>query len=117
MSHPDLPLYMGHYAPRVYESESYATCHKLALVTEPLQAPEFIVVEGLQEWAQCRRMVKNCSSYTDREFKLSHAYYISMLVLQYQPTEGTSCHRVIWPNQFTWLLEQGRINWKADHAS
>ncbi|KAL4768035.1 hypothetical protein BDW60DRAFT_226038 [Aspergillus nidulans var. acristatus] len=49
-------------------------------------------------------MVKNCSSYTDREFKLSHAYYISMLVLQYQPTEGTSCHRLITLFQVLWFV-------------
>lgn len=103
--------------PRVYERESYATCHKLALLAKTLLAPEFIAVEGLQEWAQCRRMVDNCSGYTNGEFKLSHAYYISMLALRYRPIEGTSCNRVIWPNQFMWLLEQGLINWKADHAS
>ncbi|KAL4755997.1 uncharacterized protein BDW70DRAFT_166974 [Aspergillus foveolatus] len=92
--------------PRVYESETYATCHKLALLANTLLDPEFIAVEGLQEWAQCRRMVEICSGYTGGEFKLSHAYYIR-----------TSCNRIIWPNQFTWLLEQGLFNWNADHAS
>ncbi|KAL5046486.1 hypothetical protein BDW71DRAFT_207279 [Aspergillus fruticulosus] len=103
--------------PRVYQSEAYATCHKLALLAKTLLAPEFIAVEGLQEWAQCRRMVENCSGYTDGEFKLSHAYYISMLALRYRTSEGSTFNRVIWPNQFTWLLEQGLINWKEGHAS
>jgi hypothetical protein len=89
----------------------------VALLAKTLLAPEFIAVEGLQEWAQCRRMVENCSGYMGGEFKLSHAYYISMLALRYQATEGTSCNRIIWPNQFTWLLEQGLFNWNADHAS
>ncbi|RDW64570.1 uncharacterized protein DSM5745_09981 [Aspergillus mulundensis] len=100
--------------PRVYQSESFATCHKLALLAKTLLAPEFIAVEGLQEWAQCRRMVEECSKYTNGEFKLLHAYYISMLALRYRTPEG---NRVVWPNQFTWLLEQGAIDWRRDYAS
>ncbi|KAL4900388.1 hypothetical protein BDW74DRAFT_182716 [Aspergillus multicolor] len=100
--------------PRVYQSESFATSHKLALLAKTLLAPEFIAVEGLQEWAQCRRMIEECAGHTNGEFKLLHAYYISMLALRYRTASG---NKVIWPNQFTWLLEQGLVDWKRDHAS
>ncbi|KAL3480417.1 hypothetical protein BJX99DRAFT_254720 [Aspergillus californicus] len=45
--------------PRVYTHEPHATLHKLSLLAKTLLAPEFIAVEGLQEWAQCRRMVSS----------------------------------------------------------
>ncbi|KAL2835565.1 hypothetical protein BJY01DRAFT_259125 [Aspergillus pseudoustus] len=111
--------------PRVYASESFATAHKLALLLKTLLAPEFIAVEGLQEWAQCRRMVEDCAPFSNGEFKLVHAYYVSMLALRYRfPTgeadrgegEGNNNNKVIWPNQYTWLLRQGLISW-TDHPA
>ncbi|PYH98145.1 hypothetical protein BO71DRAFT_426490 [Aspergillus ellipticus CBS 707.79] len=66
-----------------------------ALFFKAIIAPEFIAVEGLQEWARCRRME------------------VDMLALRHRTPRGD---RVIWPNQYTWLLEQGLIDW-ADHAS
>ncbi|KAL4801260.1 hypothetical protein BDV18DRAFT_167598 [Aspergillus unguis] len=99
--------------PRVSRSETLATLHKVALLAKTLLAPELIAVEGLQEWAQCRRMVEECSELSYGEFEREHAYYISMLALRYQTVDG---NRVIWPNQYTWLLQQGLVHWK-DHAS
>ncbi|GFF98276.1 uncharacterized protein PMAA_052190 [Aspergillus udagawae] len=84
----------------------------MALFFKTLLAPEFIAVEGLQEWAQCRRMEKDCSKISNGEFKLIHAYYISMLALRYNVPQG---NRVIWPNQYVWLLQQRLIDWK-DHS-
>ena len=56
-------------------------------------------------------MVKNCAGLTGGRLKLVHAFYIGMLALKYRTPRG---ERVIWPNQYTWLLEQGLINWD-DH--
>ncbi|KAL8723994.1 MAG: hypothetical protein Q9181_007035 [Wetmoreana brouardii] len=57
-------------------------------------------------------MVKDCAALTGDGLKLLHAFYISMLALRYRTTRG---ERVIWPNQYTWLLQQGLIEWQ-DHA-
>lgn len=95
--------------PRFYERDLYATLHKFALFLKTILAPEFIAVEGLQEWAQCRRMVEDCATFTGSEFKLIHAFYISMLALRYRTSHGD---RVIWPNQYTWLLQQNLIRWE-----
>lgn len=99
--------------PRVYQRESYATIHKIALFFKAIIAPEFIAVEGLQEWAQCRRMMRDCAGDTEGQFQLVHAFYISMLALRYQTPHG---NRVIWPNQYTWLLQQRLICWR-NHPS
>ncbi|CAI7627574.1 unnamed protein product [Penicillium glandicola] len=99
--------------PRVYKRESYANLHKIALFFKTIFAPEFIAVEGLQEWAQCRRMQRECADFTAGQFRLVHAFYISMLALRYQISNGD---RVIWPNQYTWLLQQGLIRWE-DHPN
>ncbi|KAJ5154967.1 uncharacterized protein N7500_010406 [Penicillium coprophilum] len=96
--------------PRVYKRESSANLHKIALFLKTIFAPEFIAVEGLQEWAQCRRMQKECADFTAGQFKLVHAFYISMLALRYQTPNGD---RVIWPNQYTWLLQEDLIRWET----
>ena len=98
--------------PRVYKRQRFAALHKLALFSKTILAPELIAVEGLQEWAQCKRMVKECSAYTQGQFKLIHAFYLSMLALRYRTPRG---NRVIWPNQYAWLLRERLILWK-DHA-
>ncbi|KAJ5135558.1 uncharacterized protein N7515_004836 [Penicillium bovifimosum] len=99
--------------PRVYKRERYATLHKIALFFKTIFAPELIAVEGLQEWSQCRRMQRECADFTSGELKLIHAFYVSMLALRYRTPNGD---RVIWPNQYTWLLQQGIIRWE-DHAN
>jgi hypothetical protein len=96
--------------PRVCKRELYATVHKIALFLKAILAPEFIAVEGLQEWAQCRRMARDCATVTGGKFKLIHAFYVSMLALRYRTPQGD---RVIWPNQYTWLLQQGLIDWES----
>lgn len=76
-------------------------------------APELIAVEGLQEWNQAQKMVKSCVGLTKGRLKLVHAYYIGMLALRYRTPRG---EKVMWPNQYTWLLEQGLTDWD-DHVS
>ncbi|EFE32173.1 uncharacterized protein ARB_01064 [Trichophyton benhamiae CBS 112371] len=95
--------------PRVCNRKSVAFLHKLALFLKSIMAPELIAVEGLQEWSQSRKMVRNCEKYTEKEFKLVHAFYISMLGLRYRTERGD---KVIWPNQFEWLLENGHMEWR-----
>ncbi|KAL8993465.1 MAG: hypothetical protein Q9169_006321 [Polycauliona sp. 2 TL-2023] len=78
-----------------------------------LIAPEFIAVEGLQEWSQARGMVAQCNEITRGSLKLVHAFYIGMLALRYRTPLG---NRVIWPNQYTWLLQQELISWENHGA-
>jgi hypothetical protein len=98
--------------PRVYKRPLLRLLHKVALFLKTIIAPEFIAVEGLQEWSQAQKVVKDCAPLTGGRLKLVHAFYIGMLALRYPTPRG---ERVIWPNQYTWLLEQGLIDWK-DHA-
>ena len=98
--------------PRVYNRQLVQKLHKVVLFLKTIIAPELIAVEGLQEWSQARRMVKKCAGPTGGRLKLVHAFYISMLALRYRTPRG---EKVIWPNQYTWLLEQGLIDWD-DHA-
>lgn len=98
---------------RVSKRAIFGRLHKIVLFLMAVVAPEFIAVEGLQEWSQAKRMVKNCVGFTGGGLKLGHAFYIGMLGLRYRTTTG---ERVIWPNQYTWLLQQGLIDWK-DHAA
>lgn len=95
--------------PRVYRRELYATLHKVALFLKAILAPELIAVEALQEWAQCRRMVEECATLTGGQFELVHAFYVSMLALRHRTPQGD---RVIWPNQYTWLLRQKLVRWE-----
>ena len=99
--------------PRVYRRRHFGRLHKAALFIKAIFAPEFIAVEGLQEWSQARKVVRDCEQLTEGQLKLVHAFYIGMLALRYRTPRG---QRVIWPNQYIWLLEQGLINWK-DHPS
>lgn len=87
--------------------------YKITLFIKAILAPEFIAVEGLQEWTQCRKMKKECVEIAGDDFKLIHAFYVSMLALRYRTDCGD---RVIWPNQYTWLLQQRLIDWR-DHES
>ena len=98
--------------PRVDKRKRFRVLHKLALTLKAFIAPEVIAVEGAQEWTQARRLVKSCAAATNGEFRLIHAFYVGMLGIRYRTSDGT---RVLWPNQFAWLLEQGLFRW-ADHA-
>ena len=98
--------------PRVCRRPLLRILHKVALFLKTIIAPEFIAVEALQEWAQAQRMVKDCATSTGERLKLVHAFYIGMLALRYRTPRG---ERVIWPNQYTWLLQQGLIKWD-DHV-
>jgi hypothetical protein len=42
-----------------------------------------------------------------------HAFYVGMLALRYRTEEG---EKIIWPNQFRWLLEQNLLLW-GNHGS
>ncbi|RDW58765.1 hypothetical protein BP6252_13241 [Coleophoma cylindrospora] len=55
-------------------------------------------------------MERDCAAFTGGRFKLIHAFYVSMLALRYRTPQGD---RVIWPNQYTWLLQQGLIDWET----
>ncbi|EKV16271.1 NAD-specific glutamate dehydrogenase [Penicillium digitatum] len=99
--------------PRVYKRESYVNLHKVGLFMKTVFAPEVIAVEGLKEWAQCRRIQRECADSTEGQFKLVHAFYIGMLALRYQTLNG---NRVIWPNQYTWLLRKNIVRWE-DHPT
>ena len=98
--------------PRVHKRPLLRRLHKITLFLKTIFAPEFIAVEGLQEWSQARKMVRNCAGPTGGRLKLVHAFYIGMLALRYRTPNG---EKVLWPNQYTWLLEQGLIDWD-DHA-
>ena len=52
-------------------------------------------------------MVRDCKDLTEGKIKLAHAFYIGMLALRYRTPKGW---KVIWPNQYTWLLEQGLVD-------
>ncbi|TVY33368.1 hypothetical protein LOCC1_G008044 [Lachnellula occidentalis] len=99
--------------PRVTKRPLHRVLHKIALFLKTLVAPECIAVESMQEWSQARNVVKNCEGLTGGGMKIVHAFYIGMLALRYRTPSG---YRVIWPNQYTWLLEQRLIDWQ-DHAS
>ncbi|KAE9970208.1 hypothetical protein BLS_005012 [Venturia inaequalis] len=58
-------------------------------------------------------MVKDCESMTSGGLQMVHAFYIGMLALRYRTELG---ERVIWPNQYRWLLEQRIVEWR-DHTS
>lgn len=93
---------------RVYKRPLLHRLHKVTLFLKTIVAPEFIAVEGLQEWVQAQKMVKSCAGLTRGSLKPVHAFYIGMLGLKYRTPRG---EKVIWPNQYTWLLEQGLIDW------
>ncbi|KAI7084949.1 hypothetical protein KC356_g6296 [Hortaea werneckii] len=93
---------------RIDRREKFRVAHKLALCFKTFIAPEFIAVEAAQEWTQAQRTVRDAAKYTDAGMKLVQAYYIGMFGIRYRTSEGT---RVLWPNQFQWLLEQGHFEW------
>ncbi|KAG9512755.1 hypothetical protein KCU99_g8546, partial [Aureobasidium melanogenum] len=99
--------------PRICKRKKHRLLHKLALWLKTIFAPEFIAVEAAQEWTQARKVAKQGSVKTNGELGIVQAFYISMFGLQYRTSHGT---KVIWPNQFLWLLEQGLLDWQ-DHKN
>lgn len=71
-------------------------------------APEMVCLESLQEWVQARKTVRRTADVTNGGLKLVHAFYISMLGIRYRTSTG---YRVLWPSQYTWLLNKGLISW------
>lgn len=97
--------------PRICERKKHRLLHKLVLWAKTIIAPEFIAVEAAQEWIQARKVAREGSITTNGELSVVQAFYIGMFGLQYRTVYGT---RIIWPNQFLWLLNKGLLNWK-DH--
>ncbi|KKY25955.1 hypothetical protein UCDDS831_g01804 [Diplodia seriata] len=87
--------------------------HKFLQLVKTIVAPEMVCIESLQEWVQARKMVRRSASATQGNLKLVHAFYVGMLGLRYRVSETHS--RVLWPSQYTWLLNNGLVRW-ADHA-
>ena len=98
--------------PRVIRGPRRRIFHKLALFLKTIIAPEFIAVEGLQEWSQVRKTIERCEDVTKGEMKLAHdqAFYIGMLAVRYRTERG---EKVIWPNQYQWLLKQRLTDWQT----
>lgn len=93
--------------PRIDKRKRFRICHKLALSVKTLVAPEFIAVEGAQEWTQARKIMKSCGETGKGNITLGQAFYIGMLGLRYRTSRGT---KIIWPNQFVWLMQHGVID-------
>jgi hypothetical protein len=81
----------------------------LALSLKTIIAPELIAVEGAQEWTQARRVIQACRQVTDGQLHLIESFYVGMLGIRYRTVLGS---RVLWPNQFIWLLEKGLLKWE-----
>ena len=97
--------------PRICTRRKHRSLHKLALWVKTIIAPEFIAVEAAQEWIQARKVAKEASKTTNGEFCIVQSFYLGMFGLQNRTCYGT---KIIWPNQFLWLLNQGLLNWN-DH--
>src|SRR5215469_11311888 len=95
--------------PRVTLGTRRRIFHKLALFLKTIIAPEFIAVEGLQEWSQARNTKERCKSLIAGKMELVQAFYIGMLALRYRSEHG---EKVIWPNQYQWLLEKKLVDWE-----
>ena len=113
MPHDDLSMHLGRDTPSNLQARVVCRITQVCAVLKTLLAPELIAVEGFQEWAQCRRMEGDCARFTDGHLQRTQAFYISMLALRYRTPRGD---KVIWPNQYTWLLQERLIDW-ADHES
>lgn len=102
--------------PRIDSRWRFRILHKIALLIKTIIAPEFIAVEAAQEWTQARRIVRECSTCTNGQLKLVHAFYVGMLGIRYRvPPDAKSMNhgntKVLWPTQFVWLLRNGHIHW------
>ena len=96
--------------PRINKRRKFRLTHKMALFLKTFIAPELIAVEAAQEWTQARQLVKDSEKVTNGGLHILHAFYIGMFGIRYHTTNGT---RILWPNQFLWLLEQGLFDWRG----
>jgi hypothetical protein len=100
--------------PRIDDHKKSRTLHKLALWLKTIIAPELIAVEAAQEWMQAQAVVKQSSKFiSGKRMSLEQAFYVGMFGLRYRTEHGS---KVLWPNQFLWLLEKGFLRWE-DHAA
>lgn len=97
--------------PRVIREPRRRVLHKFALFLKTIIAPEFIAVEGLQEWSQVHKTIERCKCPKNGgKLELVQAFYIGMLAIRYRTEHG---EKVIWPNQYQWLIEQKFIDWET----
>jgi hypothetical protein len=100
--------------PRIDDHRKSRTLHKLALWVKTIIAPELIAVEAAQEWMQAQELMKQSSKLIgEKRMSLEQAFYIGMFGLRYRTEHGS---KVLWPNQFLWLVENGFLRWE-DHAN
>ncbi|CAK1360620.1 uncharacterized protein RHO25_003916 [Cercospora beticola] len=99
--------------PRIDGRWKRQVLHKFALWSKTILAPELIAVEAAQEYVQAQTIVKRASKTTNGELCLLQAFYIGMFGIRYHTPLGT---RILWPNQFLWLLDQGLLDW-SNHAA
>lgn len=98
--------------PRIYKRKKLRFPHKLALWLKTVVAPELIAVEAAQEWMQARQIVQKGRKCTGGDLNMLQAFYIGMLGIRYRTDFGT---KVLWPNQFIWLLEENLLEWDQHH--
>ncbi|EMC95699.1 hypothetical protein BAUCODRAFT_499244 [Baudoinia panamericana UAMH 10762] len=96
--------------PRIDKRRKFRHLHKVALFLKTFIAPEFIAVEAAQEWNQARHIIQESSAHTNGELRLVEAFYIGMFGIRYRTSLGT---KILWPNQWIWLLQNGLFNWKT----
>ncbi|KXS96329.1 hypothetical protein AC578_9377 [Pseudocercospora eumusae] len=95
--------------PRVYRQKRHRLLHKAFLWLKTIIAPELIAVEAAQEWTQARRVIRDSAKATDGQLCTVQAFYVGMFGLRYRSSLGT---KVLWPNQFIWLLNQDLLDWQ-----
>jgi hypothetical protein len=100
--------------PRIDDHKKSRTLHKLALWLKTIIAPELIAVEAAQEWMQAQEIIKQSTKLIDvNHMSLEQAFYVGMFGLRYRTEHGS---KVLWPDQFLWLLEKGFLRWE-DHVN
>ncbi|KAK4574049.1 hypothetical protein LTR86_001810 [Recurvomyces mirabilis] len=99
--------------PRIDQRERFRLPHKIVLFIKAFIAPELITVEAAQEWTQARRTVRQVRDMLGDDFQYIHAFYIGMFGIRYRTDCGT---KILWPNQFIWLVEQGLFDWQDRQA-
>lgn len=95
--------------PRIDNRRGHRFAHKLSLFIRALLAPELIAVEAAQEYTQARKVLSDCGELTNYECRLIHVFYIGMFGIRQRTPDGD---RVLWPNQFDWLLRNKLIDWE-----
>ncbi|KAF1817886.1 uncharacterized protein K489DRAFT_138471 [Dissoconium aciculare CBS 342.82] len=98
--------------PRIDDHKKSRIWHKLALWLKTIIAPELIAVEAAQEHMQAQQVIKESAKLIGKQMTLEQAFYVGMFGLRYRTAHGS---KVLWPNQFLWLLENNYLRWE-DHA-